>query len=365
MCEIVINNDKEIQVDIGSSEVTLGKRKGNIIELSGKQFSDPKLLGLQRKGFIYIENDDSNLHTEKFVKIDKESFSKPGKFKDNYDVLYSSITEDIVSRLLDNMVYSGTMNSLTYTFHLFDMNGEKITGTTSNNYIKENYLEIVLSYHNPRAEMDAKYNTDEKYFPIKFGDYLHEVIDSYDNSSIFNALVKYYTSIGVKEEVAKSFIVQQAAFDILISNTDRRENSTNSIAIKSFDKCIPINLDYGRSLPIIFKEADTKIFAEMDEETWKLRVEGISEFVTGELGMISAESIMSKNIEFLFENGYKKFKINMNRLKKDLEHSCERIKQLTPELYEFAKVKAGILLFRLESEELSGLWEDVHEENNL
>ncbi|MGK0576011.1 hypothetical protein [Macrococcus capreoli] len=365
MCEIVIDNDKEIQVDISSSEVTVGKQKGNIIELSGKQFSDPRLLGLQRKGFIYIENEDSNLYTEKFVKIDKESINKPGKFKDNYDVLYSSVTEDIVSRLLDNMIYSGTMNSLTYTFHLFDMKGEKITGTTSNNYIKDNYLEIVLSYHNPRADEDAKYNPEEQYFPIKFNDYHDEIINCYDNLSIFNSMVKYYKSIGVNEEYAKKFVIQQAAFDILIANTDRRKNSTNSIAIKSFDRCIPINLDYGRSLPVMFKEEHVEKYANMDEETWQDFVEGLSDLSSDEFGVISAEGRIVNNIEFLVENGFEKFKININKLKRDLEVSCERIQRLKPELYEFAKVKAGILIARLESEELSVLWEASDEENNL
>ncbi|PKE06636.1 hypothetical protein CW676_05065 [Macrococcoides caseolyticum] len=366
MFQSIIDNQKENLVDISDyGEVTLGKWKRDYIELSGKRFSNPYLLGLQRKGFIYITTDKKNICHEKFVKLDEVNLERQGKLLGTFDESYSSITEEIISRLIDNFVDKGNMNSLTYRFNMFDINGKKVSGTTSNNFIANGFLEAILSKHNPRADMSEHYDDENYYFPIDHKEYERKIVNGYDNLLIFEELIEYYKKVGVDEVTAKEFIIQQAAFDILISNKDRRINSTNTIFLVSTETTIPVNIDYGRALPFTFHKEENEKYSNMSTDQWNEIIRELSVKDIGEDGLISAGLNMKENIEFLQENGLKKIKINVKQLKIDLEDSCERIKGLKPELYEFAKIKAGMVLSRLQNETISELWEEYHEEDHL
>lgn len=366
MFQSIIDNQKVNLVDISDyGEVTIGNQKEGYIELTGKRFSNPYLLGLQRKGFIYITTNQKNICHEKFVKLDEVNLERQGKLCETFDESYSSVTEEIISRLIDNFVDNGNMNSLTYQFNMFDMKGKKVSGTTSNNFIEKEFLEVILAKHNPRAGMSEHYDDQNYYFPIKHEAYERKIIDGSSNLFILDDLVDYYKRVGVEEATAKEFIIQQAAFDILISNIDRRINSTNTIFLASTEKTIPVNIDYGRALPITFHKEDNEKYSNMSTNQWNEKIRESSLTDTGNVGMISAGLNMKENIEFLQENGLKKIKINVKQLKIDLEASCERIKELKPELYEFAKIKAGMVLSRLENETIRQLWEEYHEEDHL
>ncbi|MFC6292269.1 hypothetical protein [Macrococcus epidermidis] len=353
-------------VDVSDyGDITIGEVKDRYIELSGKKFSDPKLLGLQRKGFIYIKTKHDNIFQEKFVKMDEVNIERQGSLLNTFDESYSSVTEEIISRLIDNFVDDGNMNSLTYQFNMFDMKGNKVSGTTSNNFIANGFLEAILAKHNPRAEDNEHYDEENYYFPINHKLYERKIVDGVDNLSIFEDLLDYYKQVGVDEATAKEFIIQQAAFDILISNKDRRINSTNTIFLVNSEQTIPVNIDYGRALPFTFNLEDNEMYESMSEEKWNEKIRELSINETGKDGLISAGLNMKENIEFLQENGLKRIKINVKRLQTDLEASCERIKILKPELFEFAKIKAGMVLSRLQNEMISELWEEYHEEDNL
>ncbi|WP_414047653.1 hypothetical protein ACMGE7_01890 [Macrococcus equi] len=303
MYEKIIDNESEILVDVSDyGEITIGEEKDGYIELSRKKFSDPKLLGLQRKGFIYIKTDQDKLFQEKFVKLDEENLERQGKLLETFDESYSSVTEEIISRLIDNFIDDGNMNSLTYQFNMFDLNGKRVSGTTSNNFIANTFLEAILSKHNPRADMSEHYDYENYYFFVNHKDYERNIVDGIDNEFIFDDLLRYYKEIGVDAQTAKEFIIQQAAFDILISNKDRCVNSTNTIFLVNSEQTIPVNIDYGRALPFTFHLEDNEKYESMDEEKWKEKIRELSINETGKDGLISAGLNMKENIEFLQEN---------------------------------------------------------------
>lgn len=329
---------------------TYGKYADGKLFLYGKSFSDKRLKGAQRKGMIFI--DDTQ---EMFVKADEVTKAREDvKFQEKHDFKYSSITEEIVSRLIDNMNLDLDFPCLTYEFSIIVENNKEISATISNNYINNGYLEQILT--------DWINEPYESYL-IDFDSFEKNIKNNHSNEEILNIMIEYYKRYGVDNGLAKYFIIQQAGFDLLTGNIDRKGNCTNTVFIaKKDNEVIPFNIDFGRCLQMEWTDTtDNRISGLLDDNELMNEIEQdySDSIISVNGGILGNQPSFKDNVEFILNNGFKPFKINYRNLEHDLNHSCNKIKILKPSLYNFARIKSNALLKLLKDERTQQLWEEV------
>lgn len=329
---------------------TYGKYADGKLFLYGKSFSDKRLKGAQRKGMIFI--DDTQ---EMFVKADEVTKAREDvKFQEKHDFKYSSITEEIVSRLIDNMNFDLNFPCLTYEFTLIVENNKEISATVSNNFIKNGYLEQLLT--------DWTNEPYESYL-IDFDNFEKNIKKSHSNDEIFNNMFEYYLKYGVDSDLAKYFIIQQAGFDLLTGNIDRKGNCTNTVFIaKNENEVIPINIDFGRCLQMEWTDTTDNRFLDLldDKELInEIELDYAESMIEVNGGILGNHPKFEENVKFILDKGFKPFKIDYSKLEKDLDDSCKKIKILKPNLYNFARTKSNALLKLLKDERTQQLWEEV------
>lgn len=327
---------EEKEYRVGTHATSIGHQ----IKLTHKAFDSRYFKGNQRKGFIFFEESSGKI-VKKFAKLDEISRATKGLgFKPDYNYQYSSVSEDFVSVFLSSIVTKDpdfySVNS--YLFNLFSLESRLVTGVLVDNFVIPGHLEKIL----------ASPNEDEPYnqYLVKYSDFIAEVATGSNLNDILDSLIAFFEQYGVPYERAKHFIIQQAGFDLLLGNIDRKENSGNFVMISNQNTTKPVNFDYGRMLQIIWSETTenqfrTGIFSENDIE------EIVSDYVDSVIqarGGIFNNIDFEKNIDFLLENGFKPLRINLNQLTTQLSQHVDQIRLKAPQITFFSTVKAAVLL---------------------
>lgn len=317
-------------------------RKNNLVYMDETQrFGDTHLGGLQHKAMACIDGNN------KFVKLDELSPEVSGNWKPKFDFQYSSISESIVSCLIRNMKHDNNFESVDYQFDVFHLKNNNVTGTSSDNFLRENEVERVLS------------STSQTHTAAKLNDYVANVIDVKVDKRIDN-LVQFFKDQNVSEDVAKHFIIQQAGFDVLSGNTDRLNNPGNfTFAFNAKDKtCRPVNMDFGRCLPIPTWSTTAETNYDFDPEFYEEDVNDFAHNLIGNNDSICGSYNIKDSFKLLKEHGFEPFKINLTNLHHDLDELNEKIQNSNTECKKFAKMKIEAFKHMLTLPEIQPLWKD-------
>lgn len=115
-------------------------REGNVLVFDpSRTFGNKKTMGMQYKGSAVIDG------KEQFVKLDVINPEVKGRWENHFDYENSSVTESIVGALVKNMDADPNFESVIYTFGEFQTPTRKFTGTYSENFLRENEIEMILS----------------------------------------------------------------------------------------------------------------------------------------------------------------------------------------------------------------------------
>ena len=201
-------------------------REGNVLVFDpSRTFGNKKTMGMQYKGSAVIDG------KEQFVKLDVINPEVKGRWENHFDYENSSVTESIVGALVKNMDADPNFESVIYTFGEFQTPTRKFTGTYSENFLRENEIEMILS---TSTQSDA-------HTTCSLDEYVESVIDT-NPENRYNHLLSLFKEQNIDEAAAKKFLVQQAGFDILTGNRDRVNNPSNFIFAH--------NVDTGETRPI-------------------------------------------------------------------------------------------------------------------
>ena len=312
-------------LNINNSDNTIKETKAQtdapIITLPSN-FGNTNINGLQQKDNIQIENESY------FVKLDSLSPSINGTWDNNFDSQYSSVSETLTSILLKNIKNADQLNSVLYEWREFDLNGKKVTGTISKNFLQENEEEHVLSIQ----------NRSDKYTHISIKEYEENMYDVNSETRIKN-LMTAFESANIDKDDSQSFLIQQAAFDMFIGNQDRLNNPSNFVfAYNTKNQTTRlVNLDYVRALPMLWTAT-----SETNCDVKELLDEDLPDFAE-DLNR-SNDSILSgmqKNqaMNFLHNHGFEPFEVNVQQLHTDLDELKERILASNAPYKKFAEMK--------------------------
>ena len=286
-----------------------------------QEFGNTNVNGLQHKGAITINNKPY------FAKLDDLNPTVNGKWENRYDVQFSSLSEAISSILVKNIESKKDFDSAQYEFATFDIKGKQSSGTISRNYLRENESERVLAIG----------RTVDPHTLITTDEYAEEIMDV-SNQKRFDNFIKYFTDHNVPYEHAKSFLVQQAAFDITTGNTDRLGNPSNFIIAYNNETQTGrlINFDYGRTLPLLWTEMTESNYdlSWLDED-----LDQNAKNINANNDSIISSLSKDQAIEFLTQNGFKPFEINMDNLKRDLATLNQTIQNSDVPFKKFTEVK--------------------------
>ena len=286
-----------------------------------QNFGNTNVNGLQHKGAVSIDNQPY------FAKLDDLNPTVNGQWENRFDVQYSCVSEAISSLLIKNIVSKQNFDSVEYEFATFDINGEQSSGTISKNYLRENESERVLAIG----------RTIDPHTLITTDEYAERIMDVRTQDR-FDHFIKYFTDHNVPYEHAKLFLVQQAAFDIMTGNSDRLNNPSNFIIAYNNKTQTGrlINFDYGRTLPLLWTELTEDKYDlnwlddDLNDNAKNLNYNNDS--------IIS--SLNSKQaFDFLNQNGFTPFELNLKNLKDDLDNLNTVIQNSDVPFKKFAEVK--------------------------
>ena len=229
-------------------------------------------------------------------------------------------------------------DSAQYEFATFDVNGKTTTGTISKNYLRENESERVLAIG----------RTVDPHTIITTDEYAEEIMDV-SNQERFNHFIKYFTDHNVPFDHAKSFLVQQAAFDIMTGNTDRLGNPSNFIIAYDNEKQTGrlINFDYGRTLPLLWTQQSEDVY---DMSWLEEDISDYSKSIVDSNDSIISSLTKSEAADFLKSNGFKPFEIDVDNLKKDLHQLNQQIQTSSAPFKKFAEAKIKSFEMSLDSD---------------
>lgn len=330
------------------AEATRGIDAKGHVNLTHHRFGDPRLKGNQRKAMVYFEDD-----APRFFKLDETKDGLP-PFKPEFDFQYASISEALASCVVASMQPDPQFECVQYRFESCVDNQRIITASSSANYLSGNSLESILA-NNERF--------DEVYEDYRVGmqEFASEIADGTNNQQILDQLLAYANRYGVEPALAKHFYVQQAGFDLLLANADRKQNMGNFIFRATFDgQVTPINFDYGRCLPMTWTSTTNAAFIENKLSLGDSEIESdyVDELIATGGGIMNNHHQRAQNIADLHANGYVPLKIDLTSLQANLDACCHRIEHFHSELYPFARTKADVMFKALADPRNEGLWEE-------
>ena len=323
--------------------------------------------GVQLKGMVTVVNEDGTCE-DKFVKFDSINPKENGEFYDFHDFKYSSVSESLVSAFIDASENDALFESVSYDFEKFNVQGKVVTGTLSNPYNKGG-IEIILSQDDRKIK-----NPADNFILESNEEYVQGVVDCPSNDLILKNMTNYLKMAGVNESDAKHFIIQQAGFDMLMGNKDRKENPSNFVVVQHPNGMVkPVNMDYGRCL---FDKKNsphlkTGMWSKNQENNQQMDDENI-EFMaeTSMNGMLSDNGIFSsgmdyylkKNVDFIMDNGFQPFVLDKKKMHDKMDSIIE--KTHGTEMEKYTKFKVKIMKQMLQNENLNRLWVDINEQND-
>lgn len=284
-------------------------------------FGNTNVNGLQHKGAIAIGNEAY------FAKLDDLNPSINGKWEDSFDVQYSSLSETLSAIFARNIKNKLNFDCVDYQFGIFNIKGDVKSGTISKNFLKENESERVLALGR-KTDPHTLITTD---------DYAENIMDVNTQARLDN-LLKYFTEHNVPYEHAKEFLINQAAFDIMLGNTDRLGNPSNFIIAynNKTETGRLVNFDFGRTLPMIWTQTteDKYDISWLDED-----LEDYSNALSHNNDSILSSFSYNEALQFLKDNGFEPFEIDIDNFKKDLKELNDKIQNSELPFKKFAEVK--------------------------
>lgn len=284
-------------------------------------FGNTNVNGLQHKGAIAIGNEAY------FAKLDDLNPSINGKWEDSFDVQYSSLSETLSAIFARNIKNKLNFDCVDYQFGIFNIKGDVKSGTISKNFLKENESERVLALGR-KTDPHTLITTD---------DYAENIMDVNTQARLDN-LLKYFTEHNVPYEHAKEFLINQAAFDIMLGNTDRLGNPSNFIIAynNKTETGRLVNFDFGRTLPMIWTQTteDKYDMSWLDED-----LEDYSNALSHNNDSILSSFSYNVALQFLKDNGFEPFEIDIDNFKKDLKELNDKIQNSELPFKKFAEVK--------------------------
>ena len=284
-------------------------------------FGNTNVNGLQHKGAIAIGNEAY------FAKLDDLNPSINGKWEDSFDVQYSSLSETLSAIFARNIKNKLNFDCVDYQFGIFNIKGDVKSGTISKNFLKENESERVLALGR-KTDPHTLITTD---------DYAENIMDVNTQARLDN-LLKYFTEHNVPYEHAKEFLINQAAFDIMLGNTDRLGNPSNFIIAynNKTETGRLVNFDFGRTLPMIWTQTteDKYDMSWLDED-----LEDYSNALSHNNDSILSSFSYNEALQFLKDNGFEPFEIDIDNFKKDLKELNDKIQNSKLPFKKFAEVK--------------------------
>lgn len=284
-------------------------------------FGNTNVNGLQHKGAVAIGNEAY------FAKLDDLNPTVNGQWEDNFDVQYSSLSETLSAIFARNIKNKPDFDCVDYQFGIFNIKGDVKSGTISKNFLKENESERVLAIGR-KTDPHTLITTD---------DYAENIMDV-NTQNRFDNFLKYFTKHNVPYEHAKDFLINQAAFDIMLGNTDRLGNPSNFIIAYNNETETGrlVNFDFGRTLPMIWTQTTENNYDmswlsdDLDDYTSNLSHDNDS---------ILSSLSHNEALQFLKDNGFKPFEIDIDSFKKDLKELNDKIKNSDLPFKKFADVK--------------------------
>lgn len=367
------NNVYYIECNDKNSIVNDSRYEQIIKELPNAKFEDGVLIinkrrleedakGLQHKGPVIIDE-----HTMKFLKLDEINPKRNLRFKDYLDYHYSSISEDIASSFLSCVDKRENFESLYYSFQIVEHDGKQMTGSLSDNYLyspdEAELHEKVLSVPGAKSDLDD--------IKVDHEEFVEKVIDERDNEVVFKSMVEYFKRYDVDEEEAEEFILNQAAFDIMTCNIDRKSNSTNFVFVRDYKtkKTKPLNMDYGRCLVMevgldsyqLLKNAkpmDGETLDDVYNETIEFYMDSnISRGSIFNSPNSIGDSDLKQSVDFVLSKGFKPFELDEKKMDQKFSHLLKKVESYNHgELKLFTELKIGMFKKILNHKEIRRLW---------
>jgi hypothetical protein len=174
-------------------------------------------------------------------------------------------------------------------------------------------------------------------------------------------MTELYARYGVPAAQAQRFIVQQAGFDLLTGNIDRKQNYANTIFIAgSATNVLPLNFDYGRCFQSMYNDTADNRFASgaetLDDELVSMYLE---DFFNDCGGILGCSRDYATNARFIVAHGFTPFKVDVARLHAELVACRKRVTAVRPELRYFVELKTQLLLGALRDARNQQMWEAV------
>lgn len=274
----------------------------HIISLSD-DFGNTNIAGMQLKDNVIIDG------TAHFVKLDDLRPDVNGVWENGFNNHYSSVSETITGTIAKHIKNAKNFDCVTYDFI---KTNDGRTGTLSKNFLQPGEMEVALAYGNP---------TDRHFYEVgaltNIETFAEQIVDR-PSKERFNNLIKLFENYGVTHEHAHDFLIQQAAFDIMVGNTDRLNNPSNFTTAHNINtgETRLVNMDYGRALPLDwFDTMEEKYNMDwLDEDI----PENAQNFRHKDDSILSGLK-RSDQIAFLKEEGFTGFDIDKEALTKELD----------------------------------------------
>lgn len=343
----------------GSEYILSERNSEGIVQFNHAQtFGNSHINGLQSKGMARIF--DGETFEDKFVKLDT-LVPKRGQWQDNFDYKYSSISETIVSLFIKNTQPQKGFDSVQYDFDIYQQNDSQISGTSSDNFLS-GPDEMELLYSTP-------YPVEGETTTIGLNDFVAQHLDKpQSKAQRLQGFINGYIKAGVDPKAAKTFLVQQAGFDLLMANQDRLNNPGNfvfkyDVANKSLK---PVNLDYGRCLqinwPQTMEDRYTKDeFYDEDVAEYAQNFANGSDAIIGDKMAAKPDELKS----ILEDFDFKPFRVDMSQLKADLENFRTKVISTKLGIDNFVNLKVDAFVEFLETGPYRDLYTNISHETQL
>lgn len=343
----------------GSEYILAERNSEGIVQFNRAQtFGNAHINGLQSKGMARIFEGET--FKDKFVKLDT-LVPKRGQWQDNFDYKYSSISETMVSLFIKNIQPQEGFDSVQYDFDIYKQNDSQISGTSSDNFLS-GPDEMELLYSTP-------YPVEGETTAIGLDEFVAQHIDKpQSKAQRLQGFINGYINAGVDPKEAKTFLVQQAGFDLLMGNQDRLNNPGNfvfkyDVANKSLK---PVNLDYGRCLqinwPQTMEDRYTKDeFYDEDIAEYAQNFANGSDAIIGDKMAANPDELKS----ILEDFDFKPFRVNLSQLKTDLNEFRATVMASDLPINNFVNIKVDAFMESLENGPYRDLYTEISHETQL
>lgn len=321
---------------------------GHIILDSADTLEQQNHRGLQHKGIVNLDGH----HV--YLKLDELSPRVTGEWEDKFDYKYSSVSETLASLFVKNLKVDPQFDSAMYQFRTIGYKNTNHTGTASEIYLRENEIEEVLSTGHTN-------NKDATRMTLK--DYASKIYDT-NHQERFKNLINSFVESGVPKDHAKHFIIQQTAFDMILGNKDRLSNPSNFVIAYNAKTNIarPINIDFGRCLQLDTWSQTTENALTENHPYYDESLDDFTDYTTKSNDSLLDHLKFDKAKDFLDDNGYQPFELNVQALHADVTDFVKQLEQSRAPFINFAKMKAAVFIKTIEKQLNNGLVLDKSKE---